>query len=52
VRVTVTFDGRRVYERRVTRPVVVPAGAQGWHLIGLDLASAANGLRVEPLSPR
>jgi len=52
VRVTVTFDGRSVYERRVTRPVVVPGGAPGWHLIGLDLASAANGLRVEPLSPR
>jgi hypothetical protein len=52
VRVTVTVDGRRVDERRVVRPVVVPAGAPGWHLIGLDLASAANGLRVEPLRPR
>jgi hypothetical protein len=52
LRVTVTVDGRRVDERRVVRPVVVRAGARGWHLIGLDLASAANGLRVEPLRPR
>jgi hypothetical protein len=52
VRATVTVDGRRARERRLTRPVVVAAGAAGWHLIGLDLASAANGLRVEPLSPR
>jgi hypothetical protein len=52
VRATVTVDGRRARERRLTRPVVVAAGAVGWHLIGLDLASAANGLRVEPLSPR
>jgi hypothetical protein len=52
VRVTVTVDGRRVDARRVTRPVVVRTSRPGWHLIGVDLASAANGLRVELVRPR
>jgi len=48
VRAVIRVDGRRVRTLQVTEPVTVRAGAAGWHLIALDLASAANGLRVEP----
>ena len=46
VRVVVTVDGRRVHEERVTHPVEGRVGSSGWHLVGIDAASAANGLRV------
>jgi hypothetical protein len=47
VRTVVTVDGRRVQEQRVTHPVEGPVGSAGWHLVGVDVASTANGLRVE-----
>jgi hypothetical protein len=50
VRVVVSTDGRRVRRLRVTGPVDVRAGGPGWHLVALDLASAANALRAEPLA--
>jgi hypothetical protein len=46
VRTVVTVDGEPVHTQRVTSPVVVRSGSSGWHLVGVDVASAANGLRV------
>jgi hypothetical protein len=46
VRATVTVDGRRVHEERLTHPAEAVVGSRGWHLVGLDVASTANGLRV------
>jgi len=42
----VTVDGEPVYTRRVASPVVIKPGSSGWHLVGIDVASSANGLRV------
>jgi hypothetical protein len=50
VRTVVTVDGTPVHAQRVARPVVVRVGSSGWHLVGVDVASAANGLRVVPAS--
>ncbi len=47
VRVAVTVDRRRVHAERLTHPVERRVGSKGWHLVGIDAASAANGLRVE-----
>ena len=52
VRVVVTVDGRRVHEERLTHPVEGRVGSRGWHLVALDLASAANGVRVTPIPRR
>ncbi|HET7760606.1 MAG TPA: hypothetical protein VFK62_11830 [Gaiellaceae bacterium] len=46
VRVAVTVDDRRVQEERLTHPAEARVGSSGWHLVGIDAASAANGLRV------
>jgi len=46
VRTAVTVDGEPVYTRRVASPVVIKPGSNGWHLVGIDTASTANGLRV------
>jgi hypothetical protein len=48
VRTVVTVDWKPVHAQRVTAPVVIGVGAKGWHLVGVDVASAANGLRVLP----
>jgi hypothetical protein len=48
VRAVVTVDGKPVSSVRVTGPTIVRAGSSGWHLIGLDPASTANGLRALP----
>jgi hypothetical protein len=48
VRVLVTVDGRRVHQERLTHPAESRVGSSGWHLVGLDVTSAANGLRVLP----
>jgi hypothetical protein len=32
----------------VAGPVTVRLGGRGWHLIGVDVARADRGLRVEP----
>jgi hypothetical protein len=47
VRTVITVDGRRVHEERVTHPAEGPVGSPGWHLVGVDVGSTANGLRVE-----
>jgi hypothetical protein len=52
VRVLVTVDGRRVHQERLTHPAESRVGSSGWHLVGLDVASAANGLRVLPSPAR
>jgi hypothetical protein len=52
VRVVVTVDGRRVHQERLTHPAESRVGSSGWHLVGLDVASAANGLRVLPSPAR
>jgi hypothetical protein len=46
LRVTVSVDGRRVHEERLTHPAERRLGSKGWHLVGVDAASTANGLRV------
>ena len=48
VRTVVTVDGRQVHTQRVTSPIVVRVSSSGWHLVGVEVASAANGLRVLP----
>jgi hypothetical protein len=49
VRTTISVDQRRVYSLRVTKPFSVRVAAgPGWHLIGIDVRSAANGLQVRP----
>jgi hypothetical protein len=49
VRTTISLGRRPVHSLRVTKPasVRIPAGA-GWHLVGIDVRSAANGLQVRP----
>jgi hypothetical protein len=49
VRTTISLDQRPVDSRRVTKPVSVRVAAgSGWHLVGIDVRSAANGLQVRP----
>ena len=52
VRTVVTVDRKPVQTQRVTSPTVVRVGSSGWHLVGIDAASAANGLRVLVRSAR
>jgi hypothetical protein len=53
VRVTLTVDGRPVRSFRlvVGDRVGLPLGAPGWHLVGVNVRSAAAGLRIEVTSP-
>jgi hypothetical protein len=46
VSTSISVDGVPVVSRRVTRPILLRVGGPGWHLVGVDVRSAAAGLRV------
>jgi hypothetical protein len=48
VRTRLTVDRRPTRLLAATSPVTVRLGGPGWHLIGVDVARADRGLRVEP----